>query len=790
MSIPSEEESVHTLEDGEVHYVKHGANIISYDTSSTIEKTKGKTGVVVESVQSFVEDEEEEDDGLDWEGDPTDMKNSPYAQVRAVVPVGDDPTIEINHWRTWFLTTVFVILFAGVNQFFSLRYPSLTINFLVAQVCCYPIGKLLSWLPDWKCKRCHFFDLNPGPFTKKEHAIVTISVALTSSTAYAMYVLNAQTAFYKKKQSVGYQFLLVWTSQMLGYGAAGLTRRWIVYPAACVWPQTLIAVSLFDSLHNTAIDKTIVNGWRITRYRFFFFVLLGSFVWYWVPGYLFTGLSNFNVILWGPKTRNNFIVNTIFGVKSGMGLMPVTFDYTQISQALTGSVFATPFYVVANTYASVFIFFMIVLPFLYFYNVWYAKYMPVISGTTYDNTGKSFNVTKVINPDFTINLEKYKKYSPIMVPFSYLLAYALNFAAVVAVFVHCGLYHGKDIMKGFTNRFHGGRDIHTRTYLKNYNDCPDWWYGIVQVVVAGLGFATVCGFDSGLPVWAFIIAIMLSLVNFIPQGILEAMTNQHVGLNIITELICGYMLPLRPMSNLLFKLYGFIVMRQGLELSRDLKLGVYMKVPPRLLFFIQMYATIISGMVTVGIQEWMYVHIDDVCSTTQKDGFICANGRTMFNASIIWSLPKYLFSPHRLYSPLMWFFLIGLLVPLGVYAAQRVFKKNQFLKHINTPVFFTGPGNIPPSTPYNYTLYFAMGYMLFTIRKRFPRWFNKYNFVMGAAVETGVAIAVVIIFLCVQYPAGNIKWWGNTVWKNTYDGKYKTYYTLKKNETFGPQKWW
>ncbi|MCG8711150.1 OPT/YSL family transporter, partial [Brenneria sp. 4F2] len=104
------------------------------------------------------------------------------------------------------------------------------------------------------------------------------------------------------------------------------------------------------------------------------------------------------------------------------------------------------------------------------------------------------------------------------------------------------------------------------------------------------GFATVCGFDTHFPAWAFVIALLISFVNFIPQGILEAFTNQHVGLNVITELICGYMLPFQPMANLLFKLYGFIVMRQGLQLSRDLKLAMYMKVPPRLIFCIQIYA--------------------------------------------------------------------------------------------------------------------------------------------------------------------------------------------------------
>ncbi|CEP60871.1 oligopeptide transporter OPT1 LALA0_S02e01530g [Lachancea lanzarotensis] len=779
-------------------HLRNGVSHVTYHDNPELEQGRAivrqlsplnKVPEVHDAIISPSISEKLEEEGL-WEGDVELLPDSPYPEVRATVSVEDDPTIFLNHWRTWFLTTIFVVVFAGVNQFFSLRYPTLSINFLVAQVVCFPVGKAFALLPHYDFPRAPFFNLNPGPFTKKEHAVVTIAVALTSSTAYAMNILIAQTNFYNMELNAGYQILLVWTTQMLGYGAAGLTRRWIVNPASCIWPQTLISVSLFDSLHNRVIDKTIVNGWRVSRYRFFAIALVVSFVWYWVPGFLFTGLSYFNVVLWGPKTRYNFIANAIFGVESGLGALPITFDYTQISQAMAGSVFATPYWVSANTGVSVVIFFVIVLPALYFTNTWYAKYMPVISGSTYDNTQKKFNVQKILNPDYTINLEKYKAYSPIFVPFSYLLTYALNFAAVTAIFVHCGLYHGKDLWAKLKNKNHGGLDIHMRIYTKNYKDCPEWWYVVLQVILLGLGFATICGFDSGLPAWAFVVALLISFVNFVPQGILEAVTNQHVGLNIITELICGYMLPLKPKANVLFKLYGFIVQRSGLDMSRDLKLALYMKVPPRLIFAIQIYAALISGLVNVGIQEWMRSNIKDLCSSTQPDGFTCSNGRTVFNASIIWSLPHYLFSPGRIYNPLMWFFLIGLLLPLVVFGLQKVFRKNQFLKYVHTPIFFTGPGNIPPSTPYNYTLFWAMSFALNTIRKRWPKWYGKYNFVMGAGVEAGVAIAVVIIFLAVQYPGGKLNWWGNTVHQKTYDHAYKTYYVVKTGEKFGYDKWW
>lgn len=730
----------------------------------------------------------EDDDFSFVEGNITLMNNSPYPEVREVVPNTDDPSIRINHWRTWIMTTIFVIVFAAVNQFFSLRYPSLTINFLVAQVVAYPVGKFLAKiLPNIKFKYS-WFDLNPGPYTIKEHGMLTICVALTSSTAYAMNILISQTNFFNKEFGLGYEILLVWTTQCLGYGLAGISRRFIVDPPAMIWPQTLISVSMFEALHSSKIDNTIINGWKISRYYFFLTVLIINFIWYWVPGFLFKGLSYFNFILWGSLTRNNFIVNFIFGVSGGIGIIPITFDYTQISQAMSGSVFATPFVFVANTYASVFLFFVIILPILYFTNTWDAKYLPVISTSTFTNKQKKYDAKKILGNDFIIDKQKYMDYSPLFIPFSYLLSYALNFAAVLSIFFHVGLYYGKDMYQKIKDAKAGGQDIHTRL-MSNYKQVPDWWYVVLFVICLGFSFLTVCNWETGLPAWGLVIALLISIITFIPEGVIEALSNQEIGLNIITELVCGYILPFRPLANVLFKVYGFIVMRHGLGLARDLKLGLYLKIAPRLLFAMQIYSTLLAGVTQVLVQRWMRSNIEDICSTNQADGFICANGRTITNAAIIWSIPQYLFTPGQRYSPLLIFFIIG---PIFTIIAWLLHKRwpNRWFGKINAPLFFVGPGNIPPSTPYNYSCYFIASSIINYIRLKWPRWDAKYRYVMGAAVETGVALSVVVIFLCVQYPGGKLDWWGNSVYKNTIDYQGTPYYTLPEGETFGPKKWW
>ena len=74
-----------------------------------------------------------------------------------------------------------------------------------------------------------------------------------------------------------------------------------------------------------------------------------------------------------------------------------------------------------------------------------------------------------------------------------------------------------------------------------------------------------------------------------------AITGFGPGLNVITELVCGYILPGKPIANMTFKCYGCMAMHQCLTLLSDLKLGHYMKIPPRSMFVGQFWGTLIGA---------------------------------------------------------------------------------------------------------------------------------------------------------------------------------------------------
>lgn len=60
------------------------------------------------------------------------------------------------------------------------------------------------------------------------------------------------------------------------------------------------------------------------------------------------------------------------------------------------------------------------------------------------------------------------------------------------------------------------------------------------------------------------------------------------------------------------------------------------------------------------------------------------------------------------------------------------------------------------------------------------------DYVLSAALDSGVAVATVIIFFCIMLPAGSLTWWGNTVYSHTADGRGTPWKGLPPEGYFGP----
>lgn len=144
--------------------------------------------------------------------------------------------------------------------------------------------------------------------------------------------------------------MLIMSTQAMGLGVAGISRRFLVWPSSMVWPATLVTTAVMHSLHDHgASDPATTNGWTIGRYRFFLIVALGTFGYEWIPEVFAEFLQLFTIPCWvAPK---NVLINQLFGWQSGLGLLPISFDWNTIAGWL-GSPLQTPLFAILNALAG------------------------------------------------------------------------------------------------------------------------------------------------------------------------------------------------------------------------------------------------------------------------------------------------------------------------------------------------------------------------------------------------------------------------------------------------------
>lgn len=299
--------------------------------------------------------------GDDWDED------SPYAEVRASVSNMDDPTMPALTGRAFVMGMFLCTVCAAGNTFLSFRNPSPQFPILVVQILAYPLGKFLAWalpireyqLPKWLSGRT--WSLNPCPFNVKEHTIIVMMASVGILPAYGMYTLVSTDIFYDRPLGIGFSLVYILATQVTGLSLAGIARRYVVWPASMIWPGVLVTTTILNTLH---AGSDIGTG-GMTRQRFFLVFSIAAFAYYFLPGFLFTALSYFSFACWiAPK---NVMVNQLMGIRTGMGMSILCFDWAQI--AWIGSPLAAPWWAQVNVGLGFILFYWIIVPIMYYNGV-------------------------------------------------------------------------------------------------------------------------------------------------------------------------------------------------------------------------------------------------------------------------------------------------------------------------------------------------------------------------------------------------------------------------------------
>ncbi|KAH8597809.1 OPT oligopeptide transporter [Bisporella sp. PMI_857] len=740
--------------------------------------------------------------------------NSPYAEVRAVVDNKDNPETPCSTVRAWVIGGFFSIFLAFINQMFSIRQPPINIDSNVAQLLAFPLGK--AWektMPDWRFKLFGTeHSLNPGPFNKKEHMLIAIMANTAKSLPYTQYVIWTQVLpqYFNQQyaRSFGYQILIALSTNFIGYGLAGLTRRFLVYPSFCVWPASLVTIALNSALHNDknlSVPGPFKRMFTISRFKFFLYAFGAMFVYFWFPNFIFETLTYFSWMTWISPNNHNLEVLT--GFQRGLGLFNPwpTFDWNVLLYSGVDPLMV-PAFSTFNTALGMFIFGFFILG-IYFTNSWNTGYIPVNSNRVYDHFGKLYNVSRALDVKGMYDHEKYMNYSAAYLGAANTIVYGAFFGVYAAAVTHVALFHRYEIVMGFKSLWrilrrkknteaedaaiaeNEYKDVHNRL-MSSYPEVSEWWYFAILIIAAAFGFAGVGGWPTYTTLGVVPYGVFLALVFVVPVGIIKAMTGIEVTLNVLAEFIGGMWVQGNALAMNFFKSFGYVTCAHAVQFANDLKIAHYLKIPPRHTFCAQLIATLISTIVCCGVIQYQ-INIENVCTPDAPMRFYCPGPNTFFTAAVLWGTigPIKVFGHQGQYGMLLLGFPFGIITPVLFYFIIKKFPRTRWLRQIHPVALWYGGLNWAP---------YSFSYMMpsigvawlswIYIKNRFLGFWSKYNFVLSAAFSAGIAIAAIIMLFTVSWFQVTIPWWGNDQPYIGCEGTPCTLKTLAKGERFYP--WW
>jgi hypothetical protein len=221
---------------------------------------------------------------------------------------------------------------------------------------------------------------------------------------------------------------------------------------------------------------------------------------------------------------------------------------------------------------------------LYYGNIWHAQDFPFLSQLLFDQSSNStnfvpYNLTTVINPDFTVNNDAVDEQGIPYLTASYIGYLITSNAGLTASFVHMFLLNYKEIKVGwsFINMTNIKKLVEPSTYMfwkrsgtrtedgkervlsdptidphykqmVNYDEAPDSWYFVC--FLASFITAMVCLYimKSTLPWWGLVIAMLMTIVMMLLFGAQYAITGFGFNLQPIFQMLAGYMFPGRPLG--------------------------------------------------------------------------------------------------------------------------------------------------------------------------------------------------------------------------------------------------
>ncbi|KAL1711071.1 OPT oligopeptide transporter protein-domain-containing protein [Schizophyllum commune] len=663
----------------------------------------------------------------------------------------DDPTQPVWTFRLWFISIGLSCFGAVLSQIFAFRPQTIYVSQLFLQTFGFVLGKICEYvlpgpnhtLPSMRTPDNAFWRfVNHGPYNIKEHTGSLIMSAAAVHGALAIQIFVVDDLFYNRHLNHANAIFTLLGSQLLGYGLGGLMRSFLVYPTCCVYPNVMPTVQMFDVLH-----RGQDNLLQKKRVRFFWILFIGIFIWEWFPEYIaptLTGVSIFCL----ARQKSPWVTRIFGGAagNEGLGLFSLCFDWQYVGSG--GSAYGALFQPIQTQLSSYVGLALCIIIFCACYanNVWNAQRFPFLSQLLFNETGDTYNQSLILNDDYTLNATKLEQEGLPWFAASYVIYKIATSLSLGATVTHMAIWHGKQIWTAIKEATSGEiKDPHYQK-MKAYKEVPWWWYAGFLVASIVMSLVTCYTGHSQLPWWAFIVAIIFAAV-FLPIiAFLYAVICFVPSTEDIAKMLGSALVPGSPHANMYFAMYAYNSTEQGRSFTRDLKIGQYVKLPPRVTFTMQTIGAVIGALLNYLIMALIIEANRDILLSVQGTNVWSGATYQSYNSDAVsWgALGKHLYSPGSRYGIIPMSILIGLIVPIPFWLLHKKFPK-WGLDQVITPMIAVQIGGL--SSGINSSIFMTFLLCLvsqYWLRKYHPRWFRKYNFLMSAALDGGTEVMVFV----------------------------------------------
>ncbi|KAI0012126.1 OPT oligopeptide transporter protein-domain-containing protein [Xylariaceae sp. FL0662B] len=725
------------------------------------------------------EDQVEVDADLEPEDDPEISQIPP--EVRRIVSLHDDTTLPTLTFRYFLLSVIFVIPGAFLSQMNSFRTTYAPYSVFFVQIAANYVGLWLARVLPERPIRVPLtgwsFSLNPGPWSIKEHVLVTITAASGATGNQGTTPIAVGDLYFNERLHPAAAIFFMWSIDATGYAFAAIARQVLLYEPAYPWFQALCQTALFETQGRQNKNPTPTARKQM---RVFWLVLLAVTLWQFLPEYVFPMLSSMAFLCW--VAPHNPVANFVGSGLGGMGFLNLSFDWANISNYNAGvPLFLSPWWSQVVLFCSFVLSCWVLLPAAKWGGLGsYSHCLMTNRACTAD--GETYPVSSLITAGSAFNQTAYEENGPMYLGVHNLWSIFFDYASYFSAYSWIAFFGAPKIRDAYrkfrARRKHTGQGINHQytdrlnVLMRSYPEVPVWWY-IVLFLASFISIMTIVGLDLlFIPWWTYFVAIATGAIVIVPLGWLYAVSNFQLPIGTFNELLYGTMVQgLSHHRNPIgASVYGSIAgdaWYRAQYMLQDQKIGHYMHVPQRAVFFSQVFGITLGVPTNYAAMRWILDTKREYLTGDIEDPAHIWTGQSI--AGYLTTGVQYvLIGPTRLFQteqwrPIPYAFLVGSLCPAIIYLLHRLFPRAKF-QLWNTTIFFSGAsifyGNV--STGYLSRLIGGFVVMYWAYRYRYQLW-AKYNFILAAAFDAGFNLNMLLIFLIfgsarvISMP----NWWGN-----------------------------